>query len=110
MQLLGTEPVEKEDLIRFDSFGWSFLALYKTFSGEDWTDVLYTAARLQEKNGLFSVIFSVIFIILFYSISYFIILNLFVAVLVENLSIDDDEKKNWRRSIEPFQLSLLICL
>ncbi|KAI9296539.1 hypothetical protein K502DRAFT_302307 [Neoconidiobolus thromboides FSU 785] len=95
IQLFGGLVPEKdgddEIFQRFDSFGWSFLALYQVFSGEDWSKVLYILLDSQ-KDLVFSVV-AVIFIFMFFALSNFILVNLFVAVLVENLELSDKEKR-----------------
>ncbi|KAI0231052.1 hypothetical protein L0F63_007338, partial [Massospora cicadina] len=93
MQLFGgTIALDDEAAFpRFDSLGWSFLGLYQVFSGEDWSSVLFLTMRGQD--GARTVFAAVIFVIVFFGLSNFILLNLFVAVLVENLEISEAAKR-----------------
>ncbi|KAJ9059050.1 hypothetical protein DSO57_1006528 [Entomophthora muscae] len=92
MQLFGGTLKDEEVVFpNFDSAGWSFLGLYQVFSGEDWSSVLFSTMQGQKESG--TVFAAVVFIILFFGLSNFILLNLFVAVLVENLEISEAAKR-----------------
>ncbi|KAL1923072.1 uncharacterized protein VTP21DRAFT_9448 [Calcarisporiella thermophila] len=92
MQLFGglIEPMENgEPKIPFQTFDQSFVALFIIFSGENWVDFLYDAMEAQSgfQRG-----YTAIFFILYYFVAHHIVLSLFVAIVLENLDLEDDEK------------------
>ncbi len=63
----------------WDNFGMAMLTLFRVFTLEDWTDVMY---ETMEVVSLWSWIYFVSFLV----IAAFVFFNLFVAVLVEEIS------------------------
>ncbi|KAK9722726.1 hypothetical protein K7432_002447 [Basidiobolus ranarum] len=92
MQLFGGQIGPDDDLdMNFDNFAASFLALFQIFSGDNWTDLLFGLTGLQRQHNM--AVFSSVFILLFFCFSNFILLNMLVAVIVENFEMDEEEKR-----------------
>ncbi|ORY05860.1 hypothetical protein K493DRAFT_333364 [Basidiobolus meristosporus CBS 931.73] len=92
MQLFGGQIGSEDGLdMNFDNFASSFLALFQVFSGDNWTDLLYGLTGSQRKHNM--AVFSSVFILLFFCFSNFILLNMLVAVIVENFEMDEEEKR-----------------
>ncbi|ORX99055.1 hypothetical protein K493DRAFT_366141 [Basidiobolus meristosporus CBS 931.73] len=77
--------------MNFDNFAASFLALFQIFSGDNWTDTLFSLPGIQRQYNM--AVFSSVFILLFFCFSNFILLNMFVAVIVENFEMDEEQKR-----------------
>ncbi|CAO3626859.1 unnamed protein product [Cunninghamella echinulata] len=77
--------------MKFDNFYQSFLSLYQVMTGENWTDILYDSMHSQAYS---TVIFAGIFMVTLYFIIHYIVLNLFIAVIMENFDLDEDEIRN----------------
>eukprot|EP00004_Rigifila_ramosa_P026090 TRINITY_DN7990_c0_g1_i1.p1 TRINITY_DN7990_c0_g1~~TRINITY_DN7990_c0_g1_i1.p1 ORF type:complete len:1641 (-),score=380.66 TRINITY_DN7990_c0_g1_i1:246-4454(-) len=90
MQLLGG-AFEDEPLPRgnFENMWQSFLSLFQVVTGENWTDLLFESMRVS--HGLSQAVV-VAFFLTFYAFTNFILLNLFIAVILENFELDDEEK------------------
>lgn len=69
----------------------AFLGMYQILSSENWTDVLYnvTSHTHQYKTSWIGAGFLVGWFIL----SYFILVNMFIAVIQENFDVSEDEKR-----------------
>ncbi|KAI8062730.1 Ion transport protein-domain-containing protein [Gongronella butleri] len=94
MQLFGGDfgfqgPAGLEDpAMRFDSFYQAFLSLYQIMTGENWTDILYDAMHSQ---AYFMTLFAAIFMIMLYFAVHYMVLNMFIAVIMENFDLEEDE-------------------
>lgn len=85
MQIFGG-TVDEEDLrSNFDSFWQSNLTLFQCLSGENWTDVLYAYMIPYPA-------FSPVYFIAWTVFGNYVLLNLFVAVITENIEMDDSER------------------
>ncbi|KAL1918646.1 uncharacterized protein VTP21DRAFT_2668 [Calcarisporiella thermophila] len=95
-------PVMDEDgnpiEMRFYTFFNSVVALYQLFSGENWSDVLFNAMSYdaQWKNSAINAIF----LVLWFGFSNFVLLNMFIAIILENFEIHEDAKR--KAQIEAF--------
>ncbi|CAO3675097.1 unnamed protein product [Umbelopsis ramanniana] len=91
MQLFGGDfgfmDYDEQEL-RFDTFLQAFLSLFDLFTSENWTDVLYNSMESQYEA---SAIYAALFMVALYCFSHYIILNLFVAVILENFELDEDK-------------------
>lgn len=69
----------------------SFLGMYQIFSSENWTAILYsiTAANTEWNTAWIGAMFCILWFIL----GYFIVLNMFIAVIQENFDVSEDEKR-----------------
>ncbi|BGP38716.1 calcium channel protein [Rhodotorula kratochvilovae] len=76
----------------------AFLAQYQVLSSENWTDVLTTV--LSSQRGQLQIALSAIFLCGWMIFSFFIIGNLFIALLNENWQLEEEEKR--ARQLEAF--------
>ncbi|KAI1339600.1 Ion transport protein-domain-containing protein [Xylariaceae sp. FL0016] len=69
----------------------SFLGMYQILSSENWTDVLYNVtAFTTEQNTSW---YGALFLIGWFILAFFIIVNMFIAVIQENFDVSEDEKR-----------------
>ncbi|CAN6631355.1 calcium-channel protein Cch1p [Trichomonascus vanleenenianus] len=90
----GAVPYEDEGTVNEVSFfdlANSFVGLYVVTSTENWTTMLYLSVQYAS-NKLVAITFGA-FLIGWYIFSNFIVLNLFVAIITENLEITPEEKR-----------------
>ncbi|KAL9554146.1 hypothetical protein MBANPS3_002946 [Mucor bainieri] len=93
VQLFGGDfkfAPEDEPSMRFDNSYQAFLALFQIMTGENWTDILYDAMHSQEDA---SVSYAAIYMIFLYFTVHYMVLNLFIAVIMENFDLDEEEIK-----------------
>ncbi|KAG1470308.1 hypothetical protein G6F56_002758 [Rhizopus delemar] len=84
---------ETGEEMRFFSIYNTFAALYQLFSGEDWTTVLYNVLEAGSTNKN-SAIYA-LFLVFWFCFSNFVLVNMFIAVLMENFEIaEEDKRKN----------------
>ncbi|GAA5936330.1 calcium channel protein CCH1 [Sporobolomyces koalae] len=76
----------------------SFLAMYQILSSENWTDILNTV--LSSEKGRLQIVLAAVFLSSWMFFGYFVIGNLFIAVINENFAIAEEEKK--ARQLETF--------
>ncbi|CAO3597547.1 unnamed protein product [Absidia cylindrospora] len=92
MQLFGGDfgsIANRDDpVMRFDNFYQSFLSLFQIMTGENWTDILYDAMKSQSYTV---VAFAGLFMLFLYFAIHYLVLNLFIAVIMENFDLDEDE-------------------
>ncbi|KAI8147435.1 Ion transport protein-domain-containing protein [Fennellomyces sp. T-0311] len=92
IQLFGgdfnTTAGSDETEMRFDTFYQAFIALFQIMTGENWTDILYDAMHSQSHA---SIVYAAIFMCLIYFVVHYLVLNLFIAVIMENFDLDEDE-------------------
>lgn len=95
MQVFGgkfgnNEDNRKEDKPRsnFDSFWQSLLTVFQILTGEDWNAVMYDGIDAYGGVASIGIIACVYFIILFICGNY-ILLNVFLAIAVDNLADAD---------------------
>ena len=77
--------------VQFNTILNSFLGMYQIYSSENWTDILYTVTSyvVQWNTSWIVAIFCILWLIL----GYFIVLNMFIAVIQENFDVSEDEKR-----------------
>ncbi|KAI9485907.1 MAG: Ion transport protein-domain-containing protein [Benjaminiella poitrasii] len=91
VQLFGGDfKFVDEPSMRFDNSYQAFLALFQIMTGENWTDILYDAMHSQKSS---SVSYAAIFMIFLYFTVHYMVLNLFIAVIMENFDLDEEEIK-----------------
>merc|ERR1712142_247189 len=90
MQIFGGRFINEEERGTFNNFGQSCLTVFQILTGEDWNVVMYDG--IQAYGGIKSLgaVAALYFIILFIT-GNFILLNVFLAIAVDNLSTDEDE-------------------
>merc|ERR1719461_867888 len=91
MQIFGGRFANEESRSTFNNFGQSCLTVFQILTGEDWNVVMYDG--IQAYGGIkgLGAIAAMYFIILFVT-GNFILLNVFLAIAVDNLSTDEDEE------------------
>jgi Ion transport protein len=89
--LLGMElfsqsniPVNQKSRHSFNSFFESFLVIFQVLTGENWDEVMFTFAQRQ---GYAAIMFFISLII----IGVMIFLNLFLAILLKNFEVTDED-------------------
>ncbi|KAH7026510.1 Ion transport protein-domain-containing protein [Microdochium trichocladiopsis] len=91
----GEIPLFDDDgeLIRISFYNIfnSFLGIYQILSSENWTDILYSVTAQTTVLG--TAWYSAIFFIGWFIFSWFIIINMFIAVIQENFDVSEDEKR-----------------
>jgi hypothetical protein len=90
MQLFGGSHLVGKDgetpRWNFDTFGRSFLTLLQVITGDQWSSIAYDAVDAADPHWLM-----VPFLILNFIIGQYVLLNLFIAVILENFSISEEE-------------------
>lgn len=86
MQLFANRGVSGDDAPRlnYDTFPQAMLAVFVTSTGEGWTELMYHGVQITEA--------AIPFYISFFILVNYIILNLVIAVVLENLELRDVEK------------------
>lgn len=91
----GEIPLFDDDgkLIRISFYNIfnSFLGIYQILSSENWTDILYSVTAQTTANG--TAWYSALFFVGWFIFSWFIIVNMFIAVIQENFDVSEDEKR-----------------
>lgn len=87
--VLGFHLFAEHDPTHWRNLAYSLLTLFRIVTLEDWTDVMYTAMELSPAYGLFFVSFVVI--------GTFVVVNLFIAVVINNL---DEAKYAYLKKLE----------
>lgn len=103
----GYHIFHEHDPVHWRNLGISLLTLFRVLTLEDWTDVMYTAMQLNPYSWLFFVSFVVV--------ATFVVINLFIAVVINNLEAAKQERlahqgettlDSARRELEATQESL----
>merc|ERR1719158_1438307 len=90
MQIFGGRFKNEESRGTFNNFGQSCLTVFQILTGEDWNVVMYDGIEAYGGIKGMGAVAALYFIILFVA-GNFILLNVFLAIAVDNLSTDDDE-------------------
>ncbi|KAF8789752.1 Voltage-dependent calcium channel type D like protein [Argiope bruennichi] len=92
MQVFGGrfnyKPLEEKPRHNFDSFVQALLTVFQILTGEDWNEVMYDGIRAYGGVESWGVLACIYFIILFICGNY-ILLNVFLAIAVDNLADAD---------------------
>ncbi len=75
--IAGYHLFHAHDPFHWNSLGISLITLFRILTLEDWTDVMYTAMELHPAAWLYFISFVVI--------AAFIVINMFIAVVINNL-------------------------
>lgn len=95
MQLFaGNVKDEDGELPRanFNNFPISCLSLFQVMTGEDWTTIMYDLMRYSPEAGA-------IFMVLFFVLANFILMEMFVAVILENFQLEYGEKLQLQQAL-----------
>lgn len=102
----GVIPIDEkgeQNFIAFNDLANAFIAMYIISSTENWTGVLYAAVEATAP-GISRVIVAAFFMV-WYVLSSFVVLNMFIAVITENLEISPEGKK--KEQIKQFVADLV---
>ncbi|PHH77474.1 hypothetical protein CDD82_3496 [Ophiocordyceps australis] len=77
--------------ISFFSIFNSFLGMYQILSSENWTEILYSVTANTKHYQTAWI--GAVFLIGWFILSFFILVNMFVAVIQENFDVSEDEKR-----------------
>ncbi|GAA6051051.1 Calcium-channel protein CCH1 [Rhodotorula toruloides] len=96
----GIPDPENDDTgnLTFYQFFNSFLAMYQILSSENWTDILKTV--LANEKGALQIVLAGVFLCGWMFVGFFVIGNLFIAVLNEGFQLAEEEKR--LRQLEAF--------
>lgn len=91
----GQIPMTNDDdeyvRIPFNTIYNSFLGMYQVLSSENWTDILYTVTSFGTQKSTAWI--GAMFLIGWFILSYFILINMFIAVIQENFDVGEDIKR-----------------
>ncbi|KAF9115096.1 calcium channel protein [Mortierella sp. AM989] len=97
MFLFGGDMFSDQDQpINFDDLGQSFISLFIILTGENWVNIMYEGLDAHPQK--YKQAYGGIFFVIFYCASHYVLLNLFVAIVLENFELEDDEK--YRKQLE----------
>jgi len=89
---IPAQDAEGADIrIPFNTIYNSFLGMYQILSSEDWTSILYTVTSFT--TALDTAWIGAVFLIGWFILSYFILINMFIAVIQENFDVSEDMKR-----------------
>eukprot|EP01028_Stygiella_incarcerata_P003241 TRINITY_DN16303_c0_g1_i1.p1 TRINITY_DN16303_c0_g1~~TRINITY_DN16303_c0_g1_i1.p1 ORF type:complete len:988 (+),score=249.52 TRINITY_DN16303_c0_g1_i1:350-3313(+) len=77
----------------FNNFPVAILTLFEVMTGENWPNPMFDAMNTNEFNEIVAPFFFIIFFVF----ANYILLNLFVAVILENFEIKEEEKQEEQR-------------
>ncbi|OTA80180.1 hypothetical protein M434DRAFT_38093 [Hypoxylon sp. CO27-5] len=69
----------------------SFLGMYQILSSENWTSILYDVTSYTTKYN--TSWYGAMFLIGWFILAFFILVNMFIAVIQENFDVSEDEKR-----------------
>ncbi|KAG0344565.1 calcium channel protein [Podila humilis] len=99
MMLFGGDMQSEEPQpINFDDLGQSFIALFVILTGENWVAVMYEG--LDAHTARYKQIYGAIFFVVYYCASHYVLLNLFIAIVLEHFELDEDEK--YKKQLEMY--------
>merc|ERR1712142_185539 len=99
MQIFGGK-FETESRSTFNGFYQSTFTVFQILTGEDWNVVMYDGIQAYGEIKSLGAVAALYFIILFVT-GNFILLNVFLAIAVDNLSTDEDEPEGEEGGEEP---------
>ena len=89
--VLGYHLFNEHDPTHWRDLGYAVLTLFRIVTLEDWTDVMYTAMEMSP--------FYAIYFVSFVIIGTFVVINLFIAVVINNL--DEAKYAHLKKLSEP---------
>ncbi|GAA6002347.1 calcium channel protein CCH1 [Rhodotorula paludigena] len=98
VQFLRGIPGEDDGVMTYFQIYNAFLVQYQLLSSENWTDPL--AVALAAQRGTWQIALTAIFMCGWMIFAYFILLNLFIALLNENWQLEEADKR--ARQLEAF--------
>ncbi|KAI9722779.1 MAG: calcium channel protein [Chrysothrix sp. TS-e1954] len=85
------DPSGNNIQVSFFSIYNSFLGMYQVLSSENWTTLMYNVTMFDV--GYNTGWIGAVFFIMWITLAYFIVLNMFIAVIQENFDVSEDEKR-----------------
>ncbi|CAF3650795.1 unnamed protein product, partial [Rotaria sp. Silwood1] len=79
-------------LEQFETFPRAFMSMFRIAMNDGWTEVMYSAMDEVYEFGVFFLCLTALFFIFFHLLTNSIVLSLFVAVILDNLELDEDIK------------------
>ncbi|CAF1438038.1 unnamed protein product, partial [Rotaria sordida] len=79
-------------LEQFETFPRAFMSMFRIAMNDGWTEVMYSAMDEVFEFGIFFLCLTALFFIFFHLLTNSIVLSLFVAVILDNLELDEDVK------------------
>ncbi|CAD5219442.1 unnamed protein product [Bursaphelenchus okinawaensis] len=108
MQVFGGKfnfnPMQPKPRANFDTFIQSLLTVFQILTGEDWNTVMYNGIESFGGVGSMGMMVSIYFIVLFICGNY-ILLNVFLAIAVDNLA-DADSLTNAEKEEEQTEMEV----
>lgn len=89
-QLFRGVLAEGSDVTFYNIFN-SFVGMYQILTSENWTDILYNVT--ESTTALNTSWIGAAFLIGWFILAFFILINMFIAVIQENFDISEDEKR-----------------
>ncbi|KAL1875306.1 hypothetical protein VTK73DRAFT_10203 [Phialemonium thermophilum] len=77
--------------VSFNTIFNSFLGMYQVLSSENWTEILYNVTSYT--TSLQTAWYGAMFLIGWFILSFFILINMFIAVIQENFDVGEDMKR-----------------
>ncbi|KAK8138665.1 calcium channel subunit cch1 [Apiospora sp. TS-2023a] len=86
-------PTEDGELVRISFYNIynAFLGMYQILSSENWTEILYNVTSYTTHRG--TSWYGSMFLIGWFILAFFILVNMFIAVIQENFDVSEDEKR-----------------
>ncbi|KAF9908370.1 calcium channel protein, partial [Lobosporangium transversale] len=84
--------------MNFSDFYVSYLGMYQLFSGENWTEILYSVMSAEILYG--QVFIATVFIIAFYSFANFVLVNMLIAIIMENFEGEAEVAKHAQQILD----------
>ena len=86
-------PDERIPRGNFEEFGIAFVTVFQVLTMENWQEVLYTAMR-SARGSVITKTLTAIYFVSWIFIGNFILLNLFLAILIDSFSSEETESVN----------------
>jgi len=106
MQLFGGKFGPEASRATFDDFFQACFTVFQILTGEDWNVVMYDGIQAYGGISGLGSAFMFYFLILFI-MGNFILLNVFLAIAVDNLSVGDDEEEGGEEEV-PLEEGMMI--
>ncbi|TPP39753.1 Voltage-dependent L-type calcium channel subunit alpha [Fasciola gigantica] len=94
MQLFGGRfnfITQEKPRANFDGILQAMLTVFQILTGEDWNEVMYNGMRAYENSHWYAVV--VVYFIFLFIVGNYILLNVFLAIAVDNLNDEDDDEE-----------------
>ncbi|MGH0154006.1 UNVERIFIED_CONTAM: hypothetical protein FKN15_040627 [Acipenser sinensis] len=100
MQLFGGRFIFEDTPTNFDTFPAAIMTVFQILTGEDWNEVMYNGIRSQ--GGVKSGMWSSIYFIVLTLFGNYTLLNVFLAIAVDNLANAQELTKDEQEEEEAF--------